>query len=126
MKSYILSPSYGRMHNPSYSLISNPFDSRFQNCNEFVLDELTSAIWDEEDAKALVEKLSTSFEPTEIKAGFIRRRVAPFVDERLVMDDHGENIKTTTREDLIEFLENEDLLDRAYRLDFKPLDANAP
>jgi len=126
MKDYILSPSYGRMHNPSYSLISNPFDARYQNCNEFVLDELASAIWEEADISKLITRLSKSFEPTEIKAGLIRKRVAPYVDERLVMKDHGNTIQTTTREDLIEFLKSQNLLDKAYRLDFKPLDVVAP
>ena len=118
MKAYILSPEYGRMHNPSYSLISNPFDGRYQNCNEFVLNELASAIWQEPDITKLIEKLATSFKPTEIKASFVRRRIAPFVDERLIMKDHDKKIETTTREDLIEFLKSQNVLDMAYRLDF--------
>lgn len=120
MKTYILSDDYGRTHNPSYSLISNPFDSGYQNCNEFVLDELASFIWTEPDPSKIKTKLADILDPTEIKAGFVRRHVTPFVDERLVMKDHGEKIATTTREDLIEFLKSQDVLDVAYSLDFKP------
>ncbi len=40
--SHIKSSKYGVMHQVNYSLISNPFDSRYQNCNEFILDEMAS------------------------------------------------------------------------------------
>jgi hypothetical protein len=121
MKAHILSPQYGRTHNPAYSLISNPFDTGYQNCNEFVLDEMASLIWDEADLAKLKQRLAKTLIPTEIKAGFVRRYIAPFVDERLVMKDHEDVIATTTRQDLIEFLETQDLLDEAYRLDFKTM-----
>lgn len=126
MKKYIGSAAYGRTHNPTYSLISNPFDPRYQNCNEFVLDELASAIWQESDVAKLIEKLPATFKPTEIKAGPIKRFLGPIVDERLVMKDHGKVIATTTREDLIEFLKSQSLVEEAYRLDFTPLRLAAP
>lgn len=120
MKSHILSAPYGRTHNPSYSLISNPFDVRYQNCNEFVLDEMASVHWDEPEVDALKRKLTTAFKPTVIKAGIIRRYIAPFVDERLVMKDHAKYIQTTTREDLVEFMTSQGILEDSFSLDFKP------
>lgn len=125
MRSYILSDDYGRTHNPSYSLISNPFDLSYQNCNEFVLDELASFNWQEPDTSKIKDRLAKIIEPTVIKSGFVRRHVAPFIDERLVMKDHGKTIATTTREDLIEFLETQNQLDTAYRLGLKPISAYA-
>lgn len=126
MKAYIGSKFYGRTHNPSYSLISNPFDPRYQNCNEFVLNELASAIWQEPDMAKMIEKLPATFKPTEIKAGPIKRFLGPIVDERLIMKDHDQIIATTTREDLIEFLTSQNVVGETYRLDFKPMAAASP
>ena len=113
---HIKSENYDRVHQVNYSLISNPLDIRFQNCNEFMLDVLAAFAWGEYDAQALKTRLAKVFKPTEIKAGFVRRHIAPFVDERLVMADHGKQIFTTTRLDLKEFLEGENMLDKAYVL----------
>ncbi len=120
LAAYIKSENYPRMHQVNYSLISNPLDTRFQNCNEFMLDMLAAFAWDEYDPKTVKTRLGTAFQPTEIKAGFVRRHIAPFVDERLVMADQGKQIFTTTRLDLKEFMQNENMLDKAYVLDLKP------
>jgi len=116
LSAHIKSKNYGRVHQKNYSLISNPLDIRFQNCNEFMLDVLAAFAWGEYDAAAIKDRLGKTFKPTEIKAGFVRRHIAPFVDERLVMADHGKQIFTTTRLDLKEFLESENMLDEAYIL----------
>lgn len=116
LAAHIKSANYGRVHQVNYSLISNPLDTRFQNCNEFMLDVLAAFAWGEYDLGAIKARLAKGFEPTEIKAGFVRRYIAPFVDERLVMADHGEQIFTTTRLDLQEFLESENMLDKDYVL----------
>ena len=116
LKAHIQSKDYARVHQKDYSLISNPFDTRFQNCNEFMLDVLAAFAWDEYDSAALKAQLSKTIKPTQIKAGFIRRHIAPFVDERLIMADHGKQIFTVTRLDLQELMEGENMLEKAYVL----------
>ena len=118
---HIQSENYARVHQENYSLISNPFDGRYQNCNEFMLDVLAAFTWQEYDRETIKARLKKQIAPTEIKAGFIRRHIAPFVDERLIMADHGKQIFTTTRLDLKEFLQAENMLDRAYILPLKPV-----
>jgi len=116
LAAHIMSANYARVHQVNYSLISNPLDTRYQNCNEFMLDVLASFAWNEYDADAIKNRLAKGFKPTEIKAGFVRRHIAPLVDERLVMADHGKQIFTTTRLDLQEFMVSENMLDKAYVL----------
>lgn len=41
---FLVSPKYSAMHHADYSLISNPFDLRWQNCNEFMLYVFGAAI----------------------------------------------------------------------------------
>jgi len=126
LKAHILSSDYGNMHTDTYSLISNPFDTRFQNCNEFLLDEMASVAFAVKDRGQIKEQLKKLMDPTKIKAGFIRRHIAPFVDERLIMDDHDKVILTTTRQDLGEFLDKQGQLSFEHVLIFKSDPAPAP
>jgi len=118
---YIRSPRYGEVHQVNYSLISNPFDPRFQNCNEFMLDSLAAMFWNMPNATNIKDRYKELLEPTELKASFIRQKIGPIVDERLIMDDHNKVILTTTRKTLIQFLESQNALDRAYILDLSGL-----
>jgi len=116
---YIKSPRYGEVHQINYSLISNPFDARLQNCNEFMLDSMAAMFWDTPNSTEIKERYKDVLKPTELEASFIRRKIGPVVDERLLMDDHGENILTTTRQTLAQFLDSQGALDKAYIMDLK-------
>ncbi len=116
---YILSDQYGAVHQVNYSLISNPYDARFQNCNEFMLDTLAAMVWDMTDSLAIKKKFENSLQPSELKASFIRRYVGPLVDERLIMTDHEDKIWTTTSQTLANFLKSEGRLAAHYALDLE-------
>jgi len=117
---YIGSSRYGEVHQINYSLISNPFDERYQNCNEFMLDSLAALFWETPNSSEIKTRFKSELEATELKASFIRRKIGPIVDERLIMDDHEGAIFTTTRQTLAGFLERENRLRSAYILDFQP------
>lgn len=116
---YIRSPRYGEVHQVNYSLISNPYDPRLQNCNEFMLDSLAAMFWGTPISTDIKAKYDGVLEPTELKASFMRRKVGPIVDERLIMDDHGDEILTTTRQTLAQFLDSQGALEKAYIMDLK-------
>ena len=113
---YINSPRYGEVHQINYSLISNPFDERFQNCNEFMLDSLAAMMWDTPNSGLIKEGLKDMLQPTELKTSFIREKIGPVIDERLIVTDHDGPILTTTRQTLAQFLEAHEVLDKAYVL----------
>lgn len=117
--SYILSPQYGAVHQVNYSLISNPYDPRMQNCNEFMLDTLAAMIWDTTDSIAIKHQFKDALRPSELKASFIRRHIGPLVDERLIMTDHSDKIWTTTSQTLASFLEDEGRLAAHYALNLE-------
>ncbi|MDB2437170.1 DUF2145 domain-containing protein [Hellea sp.] len=116
---YILSPQYGAVHQVNYSLISNPYDPRLQNCNEFMLDTLAAMIWNTTDSLAIKARLKDILRPAELKTSLIRRYIGPLVDERLVMEDHEDKILTTTSKTLANFLEDENRLKAYYMLDLE-------
>lgn len=116
---FLESPEYDAVHQPDYSLISNPFDLRWQNCNELMLYAIAAAIWETTDRQILLEKLKTTITPTELKVSPLRRHYGPMIDERLILDDHGEKVLTTTFGTLTQLFETTGRLDESYVLVFE-------
>ncbi|EGF93051.1 hypothetical protein ABI_14900 [Asticcacaulis biprosthecium C19] len=100
----IMSPAYARLHVPSYSLVSNPFDPKHQNCTEFVLDVVATATWGESDYAVIKSKLAQSFTPTTIRANGFERFFGPLVNPLLKMDDQRGPIITTTYDSIASFM----------------------
>lgn len=113
---YIKSPAYGAVHQVNYSLISNPLNARFQNCNEFMLDTLAALFWETENTAQIKARLSKELTPAVIQASWARRTIGPKVDERLIMDDQKNPIITATRATLSQFLDSQSALAEDYIL----------
>ncbi len=116
---FLESPEYSAVHQPDYSLISNPLDLRWQNCNELMLYAVAAAIWETTDRVILRDKLSETITPTELKVSKMRRHFGPMIDERLILDDHGEKVLTTTFGTLTQLFEATGRLDESYVLGFE-------
>ncbi|MEE2527128.1 DUF2145 domain-containing protein [Hyphobacterium sp. HN65] len=110
------SSTYSDMHNPAYSLVSNPFNGRYQNCNEFILRVLAAAVWETDDPVFIQEAINTHFRPAHIRAGFMMRVFGPSVDERLRIDDHNGAIRTVTFRSLADFMQTNNLASDVYEL----------
>ena len=123
LHAFLGSPDYGAVHQPAYSLISNPLDLRYQNCNEFMLYAVAAAIWGTTDREVLRERVAETVEPTVLDVSPVRRHFGPMIDERLILDDHGERVVTTTFGTLGELLDRTGGLERRYvlGLDADPL-----
>ncbi|HEY2753909.1 DUF2145 domain-containing protein [Phenylobacterium sp.] len=112
------SPTYQRLHNPAYSLVANPWDSKYQNCNNFMLDVVGAAAWDTTDAARITVDLKAHYQPTIVKAGPLMRMFGPIADSRLRTDDQNGPIRTATYESMSAFMEKNGLLEAAYTLSF--------
>ena len=53
----INSDTYRKLHNPVYSAIANPYNDKYQNCTEYVLDILNAAIYETDDVNISPLKL---------------------------------------------------------------------
>ena len=115
---FLESPDYAAVHQADYSLISNPLDLRWQNCNELMLYAIAAAIWDTTDRAALRDKLAETITPTELKVSTLRRHFGPMIDERLILDDHGEKVLTTTFGTLTQLFGTTERLQESYVLTF--------
>jgi hypothetical protein len=115
------SDTYAALHNPNYSLISNPHDLRFQNCNEFMLDVVAAAAWETTDREQIKANLREHFTPTRVRISAFERMFGPVVDERVRTEDHrGRRIATTTYESMAAFMTANTLASRAYVLQRDP------
>ena len=106
---------YESLHDPDYSLIASPFDDRYQNCNEFLLDVIASAVWETTDYPQLKANLAAHFQAHELSVGPLSRLFGPLVDERLKTRDHrGKAIQTVTYAALARFMLAHGYADAAY------------
>lgn len=96
MLKVVASARYTALHVPHYSIISNAGDPAYQNCNEFMLDVIASAIWNTDDYGQIKANLSRSFKPTRIRTGILERIFAPIADERIRLGDQDGDIETVT------------------------------
>ena len=111
------SPAYGALHQSDYSLISNPHDARYQNCNEFLLDVLTAALYDTTDRERLKEIQRQHFEPAELRVNPFARLLGPVFDERVRLGDQHGTPRTVTYASLGRWLEENDLLAARFRIE---------
>jgi hypothetical protein len=114
------SPTYVRLHNPSYSLIANPLSSKHQNCNGFMLDVIASAAWDTTDPAQIRADEKAHFHPSVIQAGPVKRLLAPLADPRIKTDDQSNLLVTATYESMSGFMKDNGLLEASYILNRAP------
>jgi hypothetical protein len=112
------SPTYERLHNPAYSLVANPWNGKYQNCNNFMLDVVGAAAWDTTDPARITTDLKAHYQPTMVKAGPLMRLFGPIADSRLRTDDQKGPIRTATYESMSAFMDRNGLLQAAYTLNF--------
>lgn len=106
--------SYDDLHVDAYSLVSNPGDPSYQNCNEFMLDVIAAAAWETTDYQQIKANLAEHFIPTVINANLFERLFAPLADSQIRTSDHGRQIETATYESLGNFLRTFEMLQSDY------------
>ncbi|MDB2407830.1 DUF2145 domain-containing protein [Jannaschia sp.] len=112
----ISSPTYGRLHNPRYSVLANPSDARFQNCTEHTLHVLMAALYDTADKTRIRRNVAAHFRPQAIHLGGAKRLLAPIASGALTTADHGNTVATATFGSISRFMKAHDLEDAVYRL----------
>lgn len=110
------SPTYKKLHNPSYSVVANPENGAYQNCTEHTLDVLMAALYDTDDLARIKANIRAHFEPETIRINPIKRLVGPLVMDGVAMDDQTGAIQTSTFTTIARFMANHDLSDGAYRM----------
>lgn len=107
---------YEALHRDDYSLVSNPLDPLYQNCNEFMLDVIAGATWQTHSLPQIKANLEAYFEPSPLKISIFQRMFAPTADERIRLEDHEGPIRTATFASMGEFMTQYGLASEVYEI----------
>ena len=98
------------LHNPNYSAIANPFNSRYQNCTEYTLDIVNAAIYGTVDSARLKANARAHFTPTPVKESPAKILLGSVLMKDVSRDDHKGPIATTTFTSIAQYLQENHLL----------------
>jgi len=104
----IVSSKHLDLHNPNYSLLSNPFNNQFQNCTEYILDVINASIYQTTDKQQLKANTQAHFKAKRIKRS-LKLLLGRILKDDLTAKDHGRKIYTTTFTTIGEYLQNNNL-----------------
>ena len=104
------------LHNPAYSLLSNPANSRYQNCNEYVLDLLQAAIYDTVQVREIKENNRTYFKPQRVDVHGMKLFLGKLFRSDIKTDDHNGPIATATFTTIRNYLARYGLTEEAFEI----------
>ncbi|MEP4891140.1 MAG: DUF2145 domain-containing protein [Aliiglaciecola sp.] len=84
------------LHNQNYSVIANPFNSTFQNCTEYTLDLLNSAIYNTQDVAQLKVNAKAHFQAQRVKTSPFKLFFGSMFMDDVTTQDHNGKVYTTT------------------------------
>lgn len=105
----IASPTYQSLHNPSYSLIANPYTLEKQNCTEHTLDVINAAIYETNDIGKIKTHEKAFFEAQQINVSPFKLLLGSMFSAEIATSDHpsGKPV-TATFETIARFLQKYD------------------
>lgn len=93
-----------KLHNPNYSVIANPFNSRYQNCTEFTLDVVNAAIYHTTETTQLKANAKAYFTAQPVKVSRLKLGLGSLFADGLHTSDHKRRIETATFHSMARYL----------------------
>lgn len=108
----VTSPGYEKLHVPAYSVVANPYEWRYQNCTNFIMAVLVSAVYGTSDRKDISGYLRAYYEPSDVGIGGVTRVLGSlFVDGFATSDHRGGELRTSTYDSIASFMTQYGLAD---------------
>jgi hypothetical protein len=105
------------LHNPHYSVISNPWDDRFQNCTEYVLRLTMAAIYNTTDPQQIQSNIRHYFTPQPLALSKVELWLGSLLAADVFLQDQGERAQTTTFTSLANFMQQHQLADAVFTVE---------
>lgn len=115
---FINTPAYYDLHNSSYSVISNPNNSRYQNCTEYVLDIVNAAIYKTDDQQQLKRIATQHFQAQTLEISPLTLFFGELFTDEVKTDDHQGQIKTATFTTIANYLQENGLAAEISEISF--------
>ena len=103
------SAAYQSLHNPDYSAIASPYNNRYQNCTEFVVNIIFASIYKTDNMQEIKSRIKAWFEPQRIEVSQLKLALGSLFMPDIKLDDHHDKPATATFTTIAEFLETENL-----------------
>lgn len=84
------------LHNPKYSVIANPMNSRLQNCTEHTLDLVNAAIYQSTDIAKLKANTRAHYTPQRVRISRFKLMFGSILMDEVTTKDHTGKIATAT------------------------------
>lgn len=108
----VTSPDYAKLHVPTYSVVANPYEWRYQNCTNFIMAVLISAIYGTSDRTEISGYLRAYYEPSDVGIGGVTRVLGSIFVTGFATSDHGgQEIRTSTYDSIAAFMTQYGLAD---------------
>ncbi|MGB1238769.1 MAG: DUF2145 domain-containing protein [Pseudomonadales bacterium] len=105
-----------KVHNSQYSVISNPYNNKFQNCTEHTLLVLNSAIYNTTNTQRLYENQRNYFSAQKVHTSRLKLRLGSTFSKGVALSDHKGTVKTATFNSISRYLQNYGLLHQSVNL----------
>ncbi|MFW5426313.1 MAG: DUF2145 domain-containing protein [Methylophagaceae bacterium] len=101
---FVGSQEYYALHNPSYSVMSNPNNATYQNCTEYVLDVINASIYKTTDESKLKKIAEEHFVAQDIHISPFKILLGSMFAEGVTKSDHEGQIRTATFTTIADYL----------------------
>jgi hypothetical protein len=102
------SPAYKSLHEPSYSLIANPYTVGKQNCTEHTLDVINAAIYQTDDINKIKANEKAYFEAQAVNVSPLKLALGSMFSAEVSTSDHNGKPVTATFETIGKYLQKYD------------------
>jgi len=106
----IASDTYRKLHNPDYSVVANPYNRKYQNCTEHVLDVINAAIYRTDDIQRIKANERAYFEAQAVKINPLKMLVGALTMPDVKTTDQKGGIKTASFSTISRYLKQYDLI----------------
>ena len=110
--------SYKQLHNPDYSVLANPYNQRFQNCTEYVLDVLHAALYQTTDMNLIKANTREWYQAQPIRIGPLKLLFASLSmpDVRLQDQQEGGPPITSSFGSIVTYMEQHQLSEESFEI----------
>ena len=106
----IASESYRNLHNPRYSVLASPYNSKFQNCTEHTLDVINAAIYRTDNVELIKANTRAYFEAQKVNLGPMKLLIGSMTKPDVKLSDHKGGVSTASYTTIAGYLKKYDLV----------------
>lgn len=106
----IASDTYRNLHNSHYSVLANPYNTKYQNCTEHTLDVINAAIYQTDDVRIIKANTRAYFDAQPVDISPLKLMYGSLTQADVTTSDHKGKVKTASYTTIANYLKKYDLV----------------